>query len=101
TQKQFYYIAGLVGMVIGGIQALSRSTFAKLIPKDRNDITCFFSFYDVVYYMSVISGTFLFGLVEQLTGSMRNSVITVILFFAMGFIFLSRVNPQALPPKHD
>ncbi len=91
THLQFYFLAAAVGMVIGGIQALSRSTYSKLIPKDRNDITCFFSFYDVVYYMSVIGGTFLFGLIEQITGNMRYSVISVIGFFVLGFLFLRKV----------
>ncbi len=86
----------MVGMVIGGIQALSRSTYSKIIPKDKNDITCFFSFYDVVYYLSVISGTFIFGLVEQLTGNMRNSVISVILFFVAGYFFIRKVNTEGL-----
>lgn len=96
TQFQFYFIAAMVGMVIGGIQALSRSTYSKIIPKDKNDITCFFSFYDVVYYLSVISGTFIFGLVEQLTGNMRNSVISVILFFVAGYFFIRKVNTEGL-----
>ncbi|NOT38058.1 MAG: MFS transporter [Saprospiraceae bacterium] len=96
THFQFYFLAAAVGMVIGGIQALSRSTFAKLIPKDRNDITCFFSFYDVVYYLSVIGGTFLFGLIEQITGSMRYSVISVIIFFVFGFLFLQKVKIKNL-----
>lgn len=97
THTQFYFLAAAVGMVIGGIQALSRSTYSKLIPKDRNDITCFFSFYDVVYYLSVVSGTFLFGLIEQVTGSMRYSVISVILFFVLGFVFLKNV--KTILPK--
>ncbi len=96
TQKQFYFLAALVGMVIGGVQALSRSTYSKLIPKDKNDITCFFSFYDVVYYLSVIGGTFIFGLVEQITGNMRNSVIGVILFFALGFYFINKIKSESL-----
>ncbi|MEP7195126.1 MAG: MFS transporter [Saprospiraceae bacterium] len=96
TQFQFYFIAGFVGMVIGGIQALSRSTYVKLIPKDKNDITCFLSFYDVVYYISVISGTFIFGLVEQITGDMRNSVISVTLFFFLGFVFITKVKKDSI-----
>ncbi|MEO6190298.1 MAG: MFS transporter [Saprospiraceae bacterium] len=99
TQLQFYFIAGMVGMVIGGIQSLSRSSFSKIIPKDKKDLTCFFSFYDVVFYLSVICGTFIFGLVEQLTGDMRNSVISLIIFFVLGFIFIHKVKSPLLEKK--
>lgn len=101
THMQFYFLAAAVGMVIGGIQALSRSTYAKLIPKDKNDITCFFSFYDVVYYLSVIGGTFLFGLIEQVTGNMRYSVISVIGYFALGFIFLNKIRIKEIEEEHQ
>lgn len=88
---QFYIIAVLVGTVMGGIQALSRATFSKLIPQDSEDHTSFFSFFDVAYHVSVVLGTFSYGLVEHLTGSMRNSTIALSLFFIIGLVFLTRV----------
>lgn len=96
TKIHFYFIAGMVGMVIGGIQAISRSTYSKLLPHDHRDITCFFSFYDVVYYISIVSGTLLFGLIEQIFGSMRYSVLSLIMFFVLGFILISKVKKEHL-----
>jgi UMF1 family MFS transporter len=88
---QFYIIAVLVGTVMGGIQALSRATYSKLIPKDSEDHTSFFSFFDVAYHVSVVLGTFSYGLIEHLTGSMRNSTLALSIFFAIGLLFLLRV----------
>ena len=71
---EFYIIAGFVGMVMGGTQALSRSTYSKLIPKTDN--TCsYFSFYQMSMIISVVLGTFMSGIVDQLTGSIRNSIM--------------------------
>ena len=92
----FYVIAALVGMVLGGIQALSRSTFSKLIPADNHETTCFFSFCDVIYYLSIVIGTFAFGFVDQLTGSMRNSVLILGLFFIIGLYYISKVKKEAI-----
>jgi UMF1 family MFS transporter len=79
----------LVGLVMGGIQALSRATFSKLIPSTHSeDPTSYFSFYDVTFYVSVVLGTFTYGLVEQITGSMRNSTLALGLFFIIGLAFL-------------
>ncbi len=86
--NEFYVIAVLVGLVMGGIQALSRATFSKLIPVDSEDHTSFFSFFDVTYHLSVVLGTFSYGLIEQLTGSMRNSTLALASFFIIGFILL-------------
>ncbi len=88
---QFYIIAAVVGLIMGGIQALSRATFSKLIPSDSEDHASFFSFFDVTYHVSVVVGTFSYGLIEQLTGSMRNSTLALTLFFVLGLIFLHRV----------
>jgi|TARA_B110000503_G_scaffold143788_1_gene248641 MFS transporter, UMF1 family len=85
---QFYIVAGLVGLVMGGIQSLSRATFSKLIPNDSDDHTSFFSFYDVTFHISVVLGTFAYGLIDQLTGSMRNSILVLALFFIIGLAFL-------------
>ncbi len=85
---QFYIIAAVVGLIMGGIQALSRATFSKLIPKDSEDHASFFSFFDVTYHVSVVLGTFSYGLIEQLTGSMRNSTLALMTFFVLGLVFL-------------
>ena len=74
---------------MGGIQSLARATFSKLIPcTHAEDHTSYFSFYDVTFYVSVVLGTFTYGLVEQITGSMRNSTLALGLFFIIGLAFL-------------
>jgi UMF1 family MFS transporter len=90
TPNDFYIAAGAVGLVMGGIQALSRSTYSKLIPETK-DTTSFFSFYDVAEKIGIIIGTFLYGFVAQYTGSMRNATIFLGFFFAIGMVMLLRV----------
>lgn len=90
TATHFFILAVAVGLVMGGIQSLSRSTFAKLIPRDTTDHASFFSFYDVTYYISIVVGTFSYGFIESLTGSMRNSTLALLLFFVIGLGFLQR-----------
>ena len=85
---QFYILAGFVGMVLGGIQSLSRATYAKLIDAAEEDLTSYFSFYDVMMKVSLVLGAFIFGLAEQITGNMRNSVLALVVLFALGMIFL-------------
>ncbi|PPK84361.1 UMF1 family MFS transporter [Neolewinella xylanilytica] len=100
---QFYFIAGAVGLVMGGIQSLSRSTYAKVIPPDvdasgrRVDTTSWFSFYDVLEKVAIVLGTFIFGFLDALTGSMRTSILILALFFVAGMFFLSRfqLKPRA------
>ncbi len=91
TEYQFFGIAFIVGLVMGGIQSLSRASFSKLIPADTDDNTSYFSFYDVMDKVSTGLGTFVFGLVEHLTGGMRNSVLALITFFVIGFLLLLAV----------
>ena len=88
----FYILAGFLGFVMGGIQSISRSTYSKLIPQDTEDTASYFSFYDMTDKMAIVLGTASFGLIEQLTGSMRNSVLFMIVFFAVGLIFISKLN---------
>ena len=83
----FYVLAAVVGLVMGGIQSLSRSTYSKLMPVTK-DTTSFFSFYDVTEKIGIVIGMFSFGLIEELTGSMKNSVLVVMCFFITGFIIL-------------
>lgn len=86
--NEFYVVAVLVGLVMGGIQALSRATFSKLIPENAINHASYFSFFDVLFHLSVVLGTFSYGFIEQLTGSMRNSTLALASYFVIGFIFL-------------
>ncbi|WP_299754904.1 MFS transporter [uncultured Pontibacter sp.] len=87
-ELQFYALAAVVGSVMGGIQSLSRSTYSKLIPATTLDHASYFSFYDVTEKVSIVLGTLAYGLITQLTGSMRNSILALITFFVLGLIFL-------------
>jgi UMF1 family MFS transporter len=87
--NSFYMLAFIVGMVMGGIQSLSRSTYSKMLP-ETEDHTSYFSFYDVCDKLGLVFGTASYGIIEELTGSMRNSILALILFFAIGLIFLLR-----------
>ena len=87
TELHFYIIASLVGLVMGGIQSMSRSTYSKLMPETK-DTASFFSFYDVTEKMAIVIGLFSFGFIEGLTGNMRNSILALIIFFVLGLIFL-------------
>tara|TARA_Y100001949_G_scaffold37667_1_gene30073 strand:- start:54 stop:1379 length:1326 start_codon:yes stop_codon:yes gene_type:complete len=87
---EFYIIAGFVGMVMGGTQALSRSTYSKLIP-DTNNTCSYFSFYQMSMIVSVVLGTFMSGIVDQLTGSLRNSIIIFAVIFIFGALLLRNV----------
>ena len=90
TPSQFYSIAGLVGMVMGGLQSLSRSTYSKLLPKTL-DTTSFFSFYDVTEKIGIVIGMLCFGLIDQISGSMRNGILFFIIFFFLGALMLARI----------
>ncbi len=94
TAYQFYALAFVVGVIMGGIQSLSRATYSKLIPEDTTDHTSFFSFYDVTYNLSIVMGTFSFGLINQLTGSMRNSALFLTLYFVLGVALLFAVTSR-------
>lgn len=83
----FYIIAGIIGLVMGGTQALARSTYSKFLP-ESTDHASFFSLYDVLEKIGIIVGTFAFGLIEGITGSMRESVLSLVAFFAVGFLLL-------------
>ena len=90
TSIQFYAAAGVVGLVMGGIQALSRSTYSKFLPETR-DTTSYFSFYDVSEKIGIVIGMLIYGFIDQITGSMSNSVLFLIVFFGVGVILLFRV----------
>lgn len=91
TEYQFYGLAFAVGLVMGGIQSLSRATYSKLIPSNSIAHASYFSFFDVTFCLSIVFGTFSYGLVEHISGSMRNSTLALMSFFIVGMILLSRV----------
>jgi MFS transporter, UMF1 family len=84
----FYTLAFLVGLVMGGIQSLSRATYSKLIPEYTLDHTSYFSFYDVTEKVSIVIGTIVYGLMIQITGGMRLSSVALSVFFIAGLIVL-------------
>ena len=90
TTTDFYLAAGVVGLVMGGIQALSRSTYSKFLPETL-DTTSYFSFYDVAEKIGIVIGMLIYGIIDQITGSMRNSVLFLITFFLIGIFLLLRV----------
>ena len=87
---EFYIAAAFVGLIMGGIQALSRSTFSKMIPETDNT-TSYFSFYDVSQKVSVVFGMTLFAFVDQITGSMRTSILVFVFIFLIGALLLKRI----------
>ncbi len=86
TVTHFYIIASLVGLVMGGIQSLSRSTYSKLMPETK-DTASFFSFYDVTEKLAIVIGLFTFGFIEGIS-SIRNSILSLVIFFVIGFALL-------------
>lgn len=96
----FYFLAFLVGLVMGGIQSLSRATYGKLISEHAEDHASFFSFYDVTEKLSLVLGLLSFGLIEEFTGSMQNSVLALIVFFVVGMLFLIRMSDKRLMPAN-
>ncbi|GEM54126.1 MFS transporter [Flavobacterium branchiophilum] len=89
---QFYALGAMIGMVLGAIQSLSRSTYSKLLPHTE-DHTTYFSFFDVTEKLAIVLGTFIFGLVGAITESMRNSIFILAVFFLLGYIILSFMKP--------
>ena len=87
----FYSLAIVVGFVMGGIQSVSRSTYSKLMP-ETHDTTSYFSFYDVTEKVAIVIGMFSFGFINEITGSQRNSVLALCIFFIIGFVLLYRTS---------
>jgi len=92
-QTMFIGLAAVVGLVMGGIQSMSRSTYSKLLPETK-DHASYFSFYDVCDKLGTVLGTVVFGLINELTGSMRNSILVLASFFLVGIVLLLRVGKQ-------
>ena len=93
TPVQFYVAAGCVGFVMGGIQSLARSTYSKFLPETK-DTTSYFSFFDVAEKIGIVIGMGIYGTIDQVTGSMRNSILFLFIFFLIGIILLFRVLKQ-------
>ena len=87
TAVQFYFLATCVGLVMGGIQSMSRSTYSKLIPPTK-DTASYFSFYDVCDKIGTVVGTLSFGFVGEVFGGLRNSVLALMTYFIIGGILL-------------
>ena len=88
---EFYALGASVGFIMGGIQSLSRSTHAKLMPETKDTVS-FFSFYDVTEKIAAVVGIFSFGFITELTGSQRNSVLALASFFIIGLLLLFYAN---------
>lgn len=88
--NEFYIVAGFVGLVMGGIQSLARSTYSKLLP-ETDDTASYFSFYDVTEKIGIVIGMSIYGIIDQVTGSMRNSSVFLAIFFVIGIILLLRI----------
>ena len=87
---QFYFLASGVGVVMGGVQSLARSTYAKFLPETK-DHASYFSFFDVTEKIGIVLGTFFFGYMEYLMDDIRASILSIIFFFTVGLIMLFRV----------
>ena len=93
----FYIMASLAGLVMGGIQSLSRSTYSKLLP-ETDDTASFFSFYDVSEKIGIVIGMSVYGIIDQVTGSPRFAIVFLGAFFVIGVILLKKVaNEKILP----
>ncbi|WP_397362909.1 MFS transporter [Olleya sp. R77988] len=93
TPIQFYIAAGFVGLVMGGVQSLARSTYSKFLP-ETEDTTSYFSFYDVAEKIGIVIGMVIFATIDQITGSMRNAILFLFVFFLIGIVLLFRVPKQ-------
>jgi UMF1 family MFS transporter len=97
-EYSFYVLALAVGLVMGGIQSLSRSTYSKLMPETK-DTASYFSYFDLTEKFAIVIGMFSFGFVEEMTGSMKNSLVFLIVFFVIGLVWLysALLKQQQLP----
>jgi UMF1 family MFS transporter len=96
TPVQFYIAAACVGFVMGGIQSLARSTYSKFLP-ETEDTTSYFSFYDVAEKIGIVIGMVIFASIDQITGTMRNAILFLFVFFLIGILLLLRVPQEKVP----
>ncbi len=94
SKLQFYLVASSVGILMGGTQALSRSTYSKLLPEGTTDTASYFSFYDITEKLATVFGTFIFGYINYRMDSMRPSVLSLSVFFLLALLFLQRTKIQ-------
>ena len=90
VEYKFYGVGALVGLVMGGIQAISRSTYSKLLPETDSHAS-FFSFYDVSEKIAIVFGTVIYGYLIQITGDMKASALSLSVFFVIGFFQILRI----------
>ena len=95
TPNDFYIMASLVGLVMGGIQSLGRSTYSKFLP-ETEDTASFFSFYDVSEKIGIVIGMMVYGLIDQITGSPRFAIVFLGVFFLAGLLLLLRIPKKVL-----
>ncbi|NBU81402.1 MAG: MFS transporter [Flavobacteriaceae bacterium] len=95
TPNDFYIMASLVGLVMGGIQSLGRSTYSKFLP-ETEDTASFFSFYDVSEKVGIVIGMLIYGLIDQITGSPRFAILFLGIFFLAGLLLLLRIPKKVL-----
>jgi UMF1 family MFS transporter len=91
----FYAMATMAGLIMGGIQALSRSTYSKLLP-ETDDTASFFSFYDVAEKIGIVIGMCVYGVIDQITGSPRFAIVFLAIFFITGVFLLRRVPKKSV-----
>jgi len=94
VEMQFYILGGFVGLVMGSIQALSRSSYSKMLPADTHQHATYFSFYDFAEKIAIVLGTFSFGLLEALTGSMKSAVLMMAFFFLISMLVLGTIKEK-------
>jgi len=95
---QFYIAAGFVGLVMGGVQSLGRSTYSKFLP-ETEDTTSYFSFYDVAEKIGIVIGMALFAIIDQVS-NMRNAILFLFVFFLGGILLLLRVPKEKEEPEN-
>jgi UMF1 family MFS transporter len=88
-------MATMAGLIMGGIQALSRSTYSKLLP-ETDDTASFFSFYDVAEKIGIVIGMCVYGVIDQITGSPRFAIVFLAIFFITGVFLLRRVPKKSV-----
>lgn len=96
TATQFYALAVLVGLIMGGLQSMSRATYSRLLP-DTTDTASYFSFYEFTEKTGIVLGTAAYGIITDATGNMRNSLLALVIFFAVGLFFLTRMLGRRKP----
>ncbi len=99
VEYKFYGIAAIIGLVMGGLQAMSRSTYSKLLPEDSMDNTTYFSFYDVLEKLAIIIGTFIFATLIEHFNNMRYAAFSMTLFFAVGLILIRFLKVKMLKDR--